>query len=75
MWAVFTYTRGDGWETDDDFELDALHWLKADGSKGKELPQHIKDRAEKADMYFCAAFERLSENMIDEATVKAELLS
>ena len=61
VWAVFTYTRGDGWETDDDFELDALHWQKRDGSKGGLIPEHIVDRAEARDMYFCDAFTRLSE--------------
>ena len=63
VWAVFTYSRGDGWETDDDFDLDALHWLKSDGSKGGVVPEHIVQRAEGQDMYFCDAFEQLSANL------------
>ncbi len=61
VWAVFFYCRGDGWETDDDFTLEALHWLKRDGSKGGVIPKHIVRRAEDADMYFCDAFQRLLE--------------
>lgn len=52
MWAVCWYTRGDGWETDDDCGVTSLHWQKRDGSKGAEVSQKIYDRLEKADPYW-----------------------
>ena len=67
VWAVFTYERGDGWETDDDFTLDAMHWLKRDGTKGGALPQHLRDRAEDRDMFFCDAFQQLCDNLLGPA--------
>lgn len=34
-------------------EVTALYWMKKDGSKGKPIPQHLFDRAEKYDPGFC----------------------
>lgn len=47
VFAVCWYTRGDGWSTDDDCGVEALYWLRRDGTPGKELPQKIIDRLEK----------------------------
>ena len=64
VWAEFTYTRGDWGFTDDDFDLDALYWLKRDGTKGNPLPEHMYDRAEKHDEYFSDCFQQLEDNLI-----------
>lgn len=40
-------------------EVQSIHWQKRDGSKGKELPEHIVDRAEKYDYAFCNLIEEV----------------
>ncbi len=50
--AEVWFTRGDGWTTDDDAGVDALYWIKRDGTKGKPVPQSIYDRLEKKDPYW-----------------------
>ena len=50
-------------------DIDAIYWRKRDGSKGKPIPQHILDRAEKYDSYFCSLVEQLQEHCIYEAAV------
>ena len=51
----------------DDFTLEGwskvnhIYWLKHNGEPGKEIPQHIFDRAEKYDPYFCSLMEQVSE--------------
>lgn len=52
--AEVTFTRGDGWMTDDDAEVDALYWVKADGTKGKPVSQAFYDRLEKRDEWWQA---------------------
>jgi hypothetical protein len=47
VWAECWFTRGDGWTTDDDCGVDALYWLRRDGTKGAPLPQKIIDRLDK----------------------------
>lgn len=42
-------------------EVDALYWRKRNGTKGKPLPQHIIDRAEKYDYAFCNLIEGVFE--------------
>ncbi len=42
-------------------EVETLHWQKKDGSKGKEIPQHIRDRAEEYDYGLCSVTEQVSD--------------
>lgn len=44
-------------------EVDALYWCKKDGSAGKEIPEHVRDRAEKYDPYFCNLIENVCEQL------------
>ena len=44
-------------------EVRSLHWLKKDGTPGKELPEHIVERAEKYDYRFCTLIENISEQL------------
>lgn len=48
-------------------DVDAIYWMKRDGSKGKAIPQHLFDRAEKYDPYFS----RLTEQLSDQAAYEA----
>ncbi len=48
-------------------EIEAIYWMKRDGSKGKPIPQSVFDRAEKYDNYFSSLIEQLSENAAYEA--------
>lgn len=48
--------------------VDALYWLKRDGSRGAPVPQHIFDRAERYDPGFCELTERVSEELAYEAS-------
>jgi hypothetical protein len=50
--AQVTFTRGDGWTTDDDAEVYHLYWAKRDGTKGKEVSQKIYEKLEKRDPYW-----------------------
>lgn len=52
VFARCWFTRGDGWTTDDDCGAESLHWLKRDGTAGKELSQTILDRLEKKHQYW-----------------------
>ena len=52
LWAECWYSRGDGWTCYDDAGVDSLHWLKRDGTKGKEISQRMYDRIEKRDQYW-----------------------
>lgn len=48
-------------------EVSQLFWVKKDGSPGKELPQHVIDKAEKYDPYFANLTENVSEMLASEA--------
>lgn len=48
-------------------EVSQLYWVKKDGSPGKALPQHIKDKAEKYDPSFASLTENVSEMLAHEA--------
>lgn len=41
-------------------EVEAIYWRKKDDTAGKELPVHIRDRAEAYDPYFSELIERAS---------------
>lgn len=51
-------------------EVQEICWLKKDGTAGKPLPQHIIDRAERADPYFCAIIEQVNDQLAYEAWEK-----
>lgn len=44
-------------------EVTSIHWRKRDGSKGKELPQHLYDRAEAYDYAFCDLIEQVFDHV------------
>lgn len=51
-------------------EVQTLYWVKRDGSKGKELPQHIVDRAENYDYGFCNLIESIFDQLSHESWLK-----
>ncbi len=64
--AVVWFSRGDGYTTDDDAGVGSIHWVKRDGSKGKEIPVHVRDRAEVYDYAFCDLIEQVSDYLAHE---------
>lgn len=52
VFARCWFSRGDGWTTDDDCGVTSLHWLKRDGTAGKELSQTIINRLDKKHPYW-----------------------
>ena len=48
-------------------EVDMIYWRKKDGTAGKQIPQHIRDRAETFDSYFSDLIERANEYLAHEA--------
>jgi hypothetical protein len=70
--ADVTFTRGDGWMTDDDAEVDAIYWRKANGEKGKPIPQHLRDRAEAYDYAFCNLIEQVQDHLLYESEPEPE---
>lgn len=53
---------GDYWA-----EVENIYWMKRDGSKGREIPKHLWDRAEKYDRYFGSLTEQVSDHLAHEA--------
>lgn len=49
-------------------EIEAIYWIKHDGTKGKPIPQKVFDRAEAYDSYFSCLVEQLSEQASYEAS-------
>jgi hypothetical protein len=47
---------GEYWE-----EVDHLYWRKRDGTAGKEIPQHIRDKAEACDYGLCNVIEQVND--------------
>lgn len=41
-------------------EIEAIYWMKKDGTKGKPIPPKVFDRAELYDSYFSSLIEQLS---------------
>lgn len=66
-----SFSRGDGWTTDDDFEVVGIFWIKRDGTRGKPVSQKIWDRAEKEDFLFCGLYEQVND-WIDEKQSQTE---
>lgn len=48
---------GDAWA-----EVQALFWMKRNGTAGKPIPQHVYDRAEKYDPGFASLTEQVSDH-------------
>lgn len=61
IWAEVSFTRGDGYSTDDDADVTSVHWLRRDGSKGKEVSQRIYDRLDTIDYWQCDVTEQVSD--------------
>ena len=53
-------------------EVISLHWVKRDGSKGKELPEKVRDRAEAYDYGFCDLIEQVHEQLTYERYLKEQ---
>ncbi len=51
----------DGWTGEYWAEVDALYWMKRDGTAGKPLPQKVIDRAAEYDYGFCYVIEQVSD--------------
>lgn len=59
--ADVTFSRGDGWVTDDTADVDCLYWMKRDGSKGKPIPEHMYDRL--PDYWECDVIEAVTDHL------------
>lgn len=47
--------------------VEHIYWRKKDGTKGKEIPQHLRDRAEKYDPYFATIVEQINDYLAYQA--------
>lgn len=47
-------------------EIVSIHWKKRDGSKGKKIPEHLRDRAENYDYGFYSLIEQVDYHHIME---------
>ncbi len=64
--AEVWFTRGDGWMTDDDAGVDALYWMKRDGTKGKPLSEKIMERIEKEEYWECDVIDKVTDHLMYE---------
>lgn len=55
--------------------VNALYWCKRDGTKGKEIPEHLRDRAERYDPYFWNLLEGICEELAYEASEQRRIAS
>lgn len=53
-------------------EVQSIHWRKRDGSKGKELPEHIVGKASNYDYDFCNLIEEVHEHLAHEAWLEKQ---
>ncbi len=44
-------------------EVQMIYWRKRDGTRGKQLPEHIIDRAEKYDHHFCDLINQVHDHL------------
>lgn len=66
--AEVWFTRGDGWMTDDDAGVDALYWIKRDGTKGKRLSDALMEKIARKDPWWeVDVTEAVSEQLAHEA--------
>lgn len=47
-------------------EVRSIHWQKRDGSKGKEIPDHVRDRAAEYDYAFCDLIDQVDTHIVHE---------
>ena len=64
----------DAYSTEYWAEVDAIYWRKRDGAAGKEISQHLRDKAERYDPYFSDLVERANEQLAYEASENPEAL-
>lgn len=53
----------DSWNMEHWAEVEGIFWCKRDGTKGKEISQALRDRAEKYDPYFSNLIEHVNEEL------------
>lgn len=53
----------DGWTGEGWSEVEHIYWQKKDGTAGKEIPLHLRDKAEKYDPYFSNLTEQVGEHL------------
>lgn len=53
-------------------EVQHIYWLKKGDKPGKEIPQHIRDRAAKYDYGFCNLIEQVSDYIASENWTEQE---
>lgn len=58
---------GDFWA-----EVVSIHWRKRDGSKGGEIPEHVRDRAEAYDYAFCDLVEQVFDHVNHEEWLREQ---
>lgn len=65
VWVVIScgrdYFTGEFWSV-----VDSIHWLTRKGTKGKEIPDHVRDKAEAYDMHFCDLMDHVFDQLADE---------
>ena len=69
--AEVSFTRGDGWMTDDDAQVDGLYWQKRNGSKGAPLSEKIMERIEKESYWQCAVIDQVQDYLMYEQEERA----
>lgn len=47
-------------------EVDSIHWRKRDGTKGKALPEHLRDKAKAYDSGFCDLIDQVHTHLSQE---------
>lgn len=57
--VVFGY---DSWNGEGYAEVENIFWMKRNGERGKQIPQHLFDKAEKYDPYFSCLSEAVSDH-------------
>lgn len=64
VYAEIDWSRGDGYTVDDDAWVDALYWVKRDGSQGNPVPESMYEKLEKHDPYWeCEVTENVFEQL------------
>lgn len=53
-------------------EVEGIFWMKRNGTRGKPIPDHLYERAEKYDPYFAHVIEQVIDHLIYEADEAAD---
>lgn len=72
--AKVWFTQGDGW-SDPDAGVDAIYWQRRDGTKGKEIPQKVYDRAEAMDYGLSNLIEQVFDHVAHEQWLAKKIQS